>query len=150
MLDVNDLLDEAMAPTGPARTESDEPKSAILLVTASQTTTSSMTTALQSAGYDVFHAVDAFVAAEFVKEVPTLNLVLLDTKLPGVDGFQFCKMLREGGSANLPIVLLAKRAGLWTRYRSRKSGASAVIRRGTGANELLAVVKRHVLAHSAS
>jgi DNA-binding response OmpR family regulator len=149
LLDVNDLLDEAMAPAASPRADSDEPKQAILLVTSSQTTTTSMTTALQSAGYDVFHAVDAFVAAEFVKEVPTLNLILLDTKLPGVDGFQFCKMLRDGRSANLPIVLLARRAGIWTRYRSRGCGAAAVIRRNCRANELLAVVKCHALTPAA-
>lgn len=144
LLDVDDLLNEAMTPSKLSRAASDEPKSTVLLVTDSQTTTSSITTTLQSAGYDVFHAVDAYVAAEFVQQVPTINLILLDTRIPGVDGFQFCKMLREGRSMFLPIVLLAKRAGLWTRYRSRACGAAAVIRRGCRANELLDVVKRHV------
>jgi DNA-binding response OmpR family regulator len=144
LLDVNDLLDEAMTPSNRPRAESDEPKAAVLLVTSSPTATSSITTTLQSAGYDVFHAVDAYVAAEFVQQVPTINLILLDTRIPGVDGFQFCKMLRDGRSANLPIVLLAKRAGLWTRYRSRACGASAVIRRNCRANDLLATVKRHL------
>lgn len=148
LLDVNALLDEAMTPSTLTRAEHDEPKPAVLLVTSSQATTTLITTALQSAGYDVFHAVDAFVAAEFVKEVPTLNLVLLDTKLSGVDGFQFCKMLRDGRSANLPIVLLAKRTGFWTRYRSRKSGASTVIRRSSGAETILATVKQHLLPQS--
>ena len=148
LLDVNDLLAEAMKPTTPPRAEWDEPKSTILLVTASQTTTSSITTTLQSAGYDVFHAIDAFVAAEFVKEMPTLNLILLDTRIPGVDGFQFCKMLRDGQSASPPIVLLAKRAGLWTRYRSRACGAAAVIRRASCPESLLATVKQHLVAQS--
>ena len=145
LLDVNELLDEALRPAVPPRAEWDEPKSTILLVTAKQTTATSFTTALQSVGYDVFHAVDAFVAAEFVKEMPTLNLILLDTRIPGVDGFQFCKMLCDGRSACPPIVLLAKRAGLWTRYRSRVSGATAVIRRASRSELLLATVKQHLV-----
>ena len=148
LLDVNDLLDEAMTPAKSLRAESDESKSVVLLVTAKLTTASSVTTALQSAGYDVFHAVDAFVAAEFVQQVPNLHLILLDTRIPGVDGFQFCKMLRDGRRACPPIVLLAKGAGLWTRYRSRASGAAAVIRRACRAETLLATVKQHLLAQS--
>jgi DNA-binding response OmpR family regulator len=59
---------------------------------------------LERAGYEVDHAADGLAALDrFADRLP--DLVVLDLMLPGVDGLEVCRRLREGGSG-VPVIML--------------------------------------------
>jgi len=61
---------------------------------------------LQMAGFDVFEAENGTMAVElFTQHHP--DVVLLDVMMPGIDGFETCRTLRElPGGENVPILMM--------------------------------------------
>lgn len=51
------------------------------------------------------------------------DLIVLDIMLPGIDGYQFCKRLREDARRDTPILMLTARDALEDRLRGLRSGA---------------------------
>ncbi len=61
---------------------------------------------LEKAGYGCFHAATGEEALEQLRE-HAVNLVLLDIMLPGIDGFEVCRRIRQDVQySDLPIVML--------------------------------------------
>ncbi|HHE32907.1 MAG TPA: response regulator transcription factor [Chlorobaculum parvum] len=61
---------------------------------------------LEKAGYGCLHAATGEEALELLRE-NALNLVLLDIMLPGIDGFEVCRRIRQDVQySDLPIVML--------------------------------------------
>ena len=58
---------------------------------------------LISEGYDVLKAYDGQSAVEMVADTQP-DLVLLDVKMPGLDGFGACERIREFSS--IPIIMV--------------------------------------------
>ena len=54
---------------------------------------------LEHQGYQVFTASDGNKAIELAKECNP-DLILLDIMLPGIDGFEVCRILRKIGRAS--------------------------------------------------
>jgi two-component system OmpR family response regulator len=77
--------------------------------------------ALQEEGYAVDVAVDGpeglWLATENAYEA-----VVLDIMLPGLDGVQLCRRLRESGSW-VPVLMLTARDGVGDRVRGLDAGA---------------------------
>jgi two-component system, OmpR family, response regulator ResD len=60
---------------------------------------------LERAGFDTAHAADGPTALELAfAEMP--DLVVLDLMLPGMDGLDVCRRLRERGPVPVPVVML--------------------------------------------
>ena len=51
------------------------------------------------------------------------DLIVLDIMLPGIDGYQVCKRLREDAGRDTPIIMLTARDALDDRLQGLKSGA---------------------------
>ncbi|HEX5306196.1 MAG TPA: ATP-binding protein, partial [Dyella sp.] len=66
------------------------------------------------------------------------DLVLLDLDLPGVDGFQLARMIRqrEGGSEHMPIVAITARSGGDEELRSREAGMDHFLRKPLSGEQL--------------
>lgn len=65
---------------------------------------------LVTAGFNVVTAVDGAQAIKKTRAVLP-NLILLDLKLPEVDGLEVCKILRrDSTTATIPIIMLKARA----------------------------------------
>jgi DNA-binding response OmpR family regulator len=61
---------------------------------------------LQRAGYEVETAMDGSEGLSKVKEVSP-QLVVLDISLPGIDGYQVCRYLRQDPeTVHLPIIMV--------------------------------------------
>jgi CheY-like chemotaxis protein len=60
---------------------------------------------LETSGHTVRRANSAYEAVEVLDEDPTIRLVLSDVRMPGVDGFDFLRVVRQRFPA-LPIVLI--------------------------------------------
>ncbi len=69
-----------------------------------------------------------------------IELILLDVMLPGMDGFQFCRIVREEGD-RVPILFLTARSGGQDRIKGLDEGGDDYIAKPFELNELLARIK---------
>lgn len=70
------------------------------------------------------------------------DLILLDIMLPGQDGFQICREIRE--AKDVPIILISAKQEDIDKVRSLGLGANDYISKPFSPNELVARVKAHL------
>lgn len=82
---------------------------------------------LEQAGYEVITAYDGFDGLDkAVTECP--DLIILDVMLPGLDGYEVCRQLRqESETATLPILIISAKARDDDRDIGLRVGADAYI-----------------------
>ena len=71
------------------------------------------------------------------------DLILLDMMLPGMDGFEVCRRIREAGSS-VPIVMLTAREEEDDKVRGLELGADDYITKPFKNRELIARVKANI------
>jgi CheY-like chemotaxis protein len=102
--------------------------------------------ALADEGYAVVQAADGDAALAAVRAAPPC-LILLDMRMPGMDGWEFARRYRAllppppGPSAPLVCVTAAVDAAAW----GAQVGAAATVGKPFDLDDLLAVVARHAL-----
>src|SRR5262245_58438619 len=87
--------------------------SRILVVDDSATIRRVVTGILERNGYDVLAAADGQSALEVLTGEPrhAIDLVLLDFVMPRMNGYQFCRALRQADAvASTPIVLMSAKS----------------------------------------
>jgi two-component system KDP operon response regulator KdpE len=72
-----------------------------------------------------------------------VDVLVLDLGLPGMDGFEVIRQLRESGSA-LPIIVLSSRADEAGKVKALDMGADDYVSKPFGVDELLARVRAAV------
>ncbi|GAA0576001.1 response regulator transcription factor [Rhizomicrobium electricum] len=95
-------------------------------------------TSLGSQGYQVEEAEDGTAALAAMSHAP--DLIVLDLGMPGMDGFEVIRHLRESG-ATLPIVVLSVRADEAGKVRALDLGADDYVTKPFGIEELLARIR---------
>lgn len=98
--------------------------------------------ALTAAGYDVLTAIDGEHALQKVQE-NGLDLVLLDMKMPGIDGIEVLRRLRLTHEA-LPVIMITAHGSIETAVEAMKLGAVDYLRKPFSPEEIRAIVA-HVL-----
>lgn len=93
-------------------------------------------TSLSAQGYQVSEAEDAASARDALRR-NVLDVVILDLGLPGADGFELIKEMRQSGSA-IPIVVLSSRSDEVGKVRALDVGADDYVTKPFGMDELLA------------
>jgi DNA-binding response OmpR family regulator len=88
-------------------------------------------------GYRVRQAEDGLSALNAVEEEEP-SLVVLDLKLPDIDGYEVCRRLRS--YSKVPIIMLTARAEQDEKVRGLGVGADDYVTKPFGAEELLARV----------
>lgn len=64
---------------------------------------------LKKAGYDVIEAEDGDTAYEtFLKHSESIDLIILDIMMPGLNGWEVCRKIRE--KSNVPVIMLTARS----------------------------------------
>ncbi len=91
--------------------------------------------------YNVQAVGDGLVALETARKNPP-DLVLLDLMLPGMDGFEVCRILRQ--EMNIPILILTARDDEIDRVIGLEIGADDYITKPFSMRELMARVKAHL------
>ena len=91
---------------------------------------------LSAQGYQVFEAEDG-PSARSALQRNAIDVLVLDLGLPGTDGFEIIKQLRESGSA-LPIIVLSSRTDEAGKVRALDLGADDYVSKPFGTDELLA------------
>ena len=96
---------------------------------------------LQAAGYDVTaFLAGASVISESLREPPVL--FVLDVMLPGTNGFDLCRQIRQSHSlAEIPIIFLTARASELDRIKGLELGGDDYITKPFSPRELLARVR---------
>jgi two-component system, OmpR family, alkaline phosphatase synthesis response regulator PhoP len=117
-----------------------EPKRRVLIVDDEPNIVLSLEFLLRQQGYEVSVARDGEEALAAAEE-QRLDLVVLDVMLPGLDGFEVCRRLRERQElAGLKILLLTARGREVERVRGLEEGADAYVRKPFSTRQLMKTV----------
>src|SRR5580700_7249355 len=82
---------------------------------------------LESEGYEIERALDATEALAVVRRV-TLDLILMDVALPGMDGLTLTRMLKmDSATRHIPIVALTAFAMNGDREKAMDAGCDGYI-----------------------
>ena len=116
-------------------------KTKLLIVEDEPTLLETLKYNLTRQGYDVVTAADGIqVLATAREEKP--DLVILDVMLPGLDGFEICRILRQ--EMSLPILMLTARDEEVDKIVGLEVGADDYLTKPFSMRELLARVKAHL------
>ncbi|SDH82111.1 DNA-binding response regulator, OmpR family, contains REC and winged-helix (wHTH) domain [Pseudomonas benzenivorans] len=69
------------------------------------------------------------------------DLIVLDIMLPGIDGYQLCKRLREDARRDTPIIMLTARDALDDRLQGLQAGADDYLLKPFALSELVARIE---------
>jgi len=96
-------------------------------------------TSLSAQGYDVLEAEDGPSGLAMLRR-NAIDLIVLDLGLPGMDGLEVIRTLREQGSAT-PIVVLSVRSDETGKVKALDLGADDYVTKPFGMDELLARIR---------
>jgi DNA-binding response OmpR family regulator len=102
---------------------------------------------LRAHGYSVEWAKTGWEALEVAFQ-PDISLVILDLRLPDLDGLEVLGSLRERG-ATVPVLVLSARAGVGDRVRGLEFGADDYLAKPFAFEELLARVRARLRPRAA-
>jgi formate hydrogenlyase transcriptional activator len=95
-------------------------------------------------GYEVRCAPDGQTALMLAEEDPP-ELILLDTRLPDMEGFGLCRQLHEDHkTANIPVIFISALEGLTDKMKGFEAGGIDYITKPFQAEEVLARVETHL------
>ncbi len=96
---------------------------------------------LEKEGFDVIGAPDGKAGLEVAREHRP-DLILLDLMMPGMDGLEVCRRLREDArTAGIPVILLTAKATEADRVVGLEMGADDYVTKPFSPRELVARVK---------
>jgi DNA-binding response OmpR family regulator len=96
---------------------------------------------LQRQGYDVLRARDGRTGLQMAREQKP-DLIILDVMLPGIDGFEVCRIIRR--ELSVPILMLTARTEEIDKIVGLEMGADDYITKPFSMRELMARVKAHL------
>ncbi len=114
----------------------------VLIVEDEQSIVDILSFILTKEGYDTLEALDGPTGLQLALE-QNPDLVLLDLMLPGMNGFDVCRRIRQAGSA-VPIVMLTAREEEDDKVLGLELGADDYITKPFKNRELLARVKANI------
>ena len=101
---------------------------------------------LEKEGFRPITASDGYAAMEaFQKEEP--DLVILDVMMPGMDGYEVCRKIRE--TSNVPIIMVTARAEEIDTVLGLEMGADEYVTKPFSMRELMARVRTGLRRYSA-
>jgi DNA-binding response OmpR family regulator len=93
---------------------------------------------LEAADYEVITAISGEEALSLVA-VKNPDLIILDIRLPGIDGYEVCAKIREFSST--PIIMLTAKGEEQEKVHGLRLGADDYVTKPFGAEELMARVE---------
>lgn len=92
---------------------------------------------LVHAGYEVVEAETGEEGMQVVQEQKP-DLVLLDVMMPGIDGFEVCRQIRQDPAVkSIPIIMLSAHKDARSRQTGRQAGANAYLTKPVNSDEVL-------------
>ena len=113
----------------------------ILVVDDERAVRESLRRALELEGYEIELAGDGREALSLLADdSPQPDAVILDVLMPGVDGLEVCRRLREAGN-RVPVLMLTARDEVQNRVAGLDAGADDYVTKPFALEELLARVR---------
>ena len=100
---------------------------------------------LSKEGYVVFGTPDGMEGLDLARQ-QNPDVVLLDVMLPGIDGFEVCRRLREEG-LNMPVIILSAKSEEIDRVVGLEIGADDYVTKPFSMRELLARIRARLREH---
>lgn len=137
-------LAEATPEEAPEETApSEDRKTTIMVVDDSSTVRKLVAITLERHGYNVVSASSGIQALARINEIVP-DLIFLDIKMPNLDGYQICKIIRENHlTKKVPVILLSGQDGFFDRVRGRMVGAREYITKPFETSTLLNSVEKY-------
>ncbi len=123
----------------------DESKDRLLLVDDNMTNLQVLFQALEAEGYELLVAQSGEEALEIAREALP-QLVLLDINMPGIDGFETCRRLKQGEARDASVIYLSARGDVEDKLEGFGTGAVDYISKPFQFEEVLARVRAHLEA----
>jgi DNA-binding response OmpR family regulator len=99
---------------------------------------------LQSKNYNITFATNGEAALEKVKSID-FDLILLDVMMPGMDGFEVCRRLKEKPlTKDIPVIFVTAKSETENVVKGFELGAVDYVSKPFNTEELLARVKTHI------
>ena len=121
-----------------------EPRDIVLVVDDSPGTLGMLNETLESAGYTVLVAQTGAAALELVERV-TPDIVLMDALMPGLDGFETCRRMKQKpGLSAVPIVFMTGLTETEHVIRGLEAGGVDYVTKPVSPNEVVARIGVHL------
>jgi len=92
--------------------------------------------------FDVQAAINGEIALKIAQSEPPPDLILLDIVMPGIDGIEVCKILKENAtSSDIPIVFLSSEANTEDTERGMEFGGTAYLQKPVDVESLFSVIE---------
>jgi twitching motility two-component system response regulator PilG len=131
--------EQAQGDAGPSRV--------VLIVDDSATIRKVVTMTLENGGHKVLAAADSQEAINTICSKGVPDLILLDITMPGMDGYQLCKLLRQDKATHrVPIVMLSGKDGFFSKIRGRMVGSTDYVTKPFRPKTLLHLVDKYCSA----
>lgn len=118
-------------------------KGSLLIVDDDLSARQTMEAFLTREGYEVRCAPNGQTALMFAREDPP-ELILLDIRLPDMDGFEVCRRLKEDKIDNIPVIFISALHELIDKVKGFEAGGVDYITKPFQAEEVLARVETHL------
>ena len=119
-------------------------KGSILIVDDDLSARQTLSALMEGEGYEVRCAPSGSTALMFAHEEPP-EVILLDVRLPDVDGFEVCRRLKENtGTCGTPVIFLSALEEATDKVKGFEAGGADYITKPFHAEEVLARVRTHV------
>jgi len=142
----DEMLDMRAEPEGeiePLPESADLTGTRVLLVDDDRRNIFALRTVLEARGIHVLHADNGKIALDLIQNNPKLDLVLMDTMMPEMDGLTAIREIRETlGLQTLPIVSLTAKAMKGDREKALEAGAWDYVTKPVDPQRLLSVIHR--------
>lgn len=96
---------------------------------------------LEKEGFEIITAFDGIEGLSLARSID-VDLILLDIMLPGMDGFEVCKKVRE--QSNVPIIMATAKAEEVDKILGLEFGADDYITKPFSVRELTARIKANI------
>jgi DNA-binding NarL/FixJ family response regulator len=121
-----------------------EPRDTVLVVDDTPESLGFLTDMLDGAGYTVLIATDGESALRLVEQI-TPDLVLMDAVMPGVDGFEACRRLKQNPQmAHLPVIFMTGLSETEHVVQGLSAGGVDYVTKPIVVEELLARMRVHL------
>ena len=116
----------------------------VLIIDDNPTIVTLLGSVLRDAGYDVRVATDG-ARALAVAAARTPDLVLLDLRMPGLDGFEVCRRLKgDEGTRAVPVIVISALDEVEEKLRAFEAGAADYVTKPFEPREVLSRVGAHL------
>jgi CheY-like chemotaxis protein len=117
----------------------------VLIVDDNESNQKTIVRLLETEGFECTVASHGRSAIELLEQNDPYDLVLLDTLMPWMDGFETAGYIRKKLKNNVPIIAMFTRDKTWVPLMCREVGINNSIKKPFGANDILRMINETLL-----